>query len=29
MIAKQAIGDCNFCHTEPGAEAAPGRILLP
>ncbi len=29
MITPQAIGDCNSCHTERGAEAAPGRILLP
>ena len=29
MLAKQAIGDCNSCHTEQGDEAAPGRIALP
>ncbi len=29
MAAPQVIGDCNSCHTEAGAEAAPGRILLP
>ena len=29
MVTAQAIGDCNVCHTEVGAEAAPGRILLP
>ncbi len=29
MAAAQVIGDCNSCHTEVGAEAAPGRILLP
>jgi hypothetical protein len=22
-------GDCNFCHTELGAQAAPGRVVLP
>jgi len=29
MLSSQVIGDCNSCHTESGAEAAPGRILLP
>ncbi|HEY3257045.1 MAG TPA: hypothetical protein VGJ91_23975 [Polyangiaceae bacterium] len=29
MAAAQVSGDCNSCHTELGAEAAPGRILLP
>lgn len=29
MIAAQTDGDCNGCHTQSGAESAPGRILLP
>ena len=29
MLTRQAIGDCNSCHTEKGDLAAPGRILLP
>lgn len=29
MVTPQASGDCNVCHTENGANAAPGRILLP
>jgi hypothetical protein len=29
MLVPQAIGDCNSCHTETGASAAPGRITLP
>jgi hypothetical protein len=29
MTAAQTVGDCNSCHTEAGANMAPGRILLP
>jgi len=29
MVSEQDDGDCNSCHTEGGAEAAPGRIMLP
>lgn len=29
MVASQTSGDCNSCHTENGANGAPGRILLP
>jgi hypothetical protein len=29
MVAEQTSGDCNSCHTEQGANAAPGRILAP
>jgi hypothetical protein len=29
MIAAQSSGDCNSCHTESGANGAPGRIMLP
>ena len=29
MVATQTSGYCNSCHTQPGANAAPGRILLP
>ena len=29
MGAMQASGDCNSCHTQNGANFAPGRILLP
>lgn len=29
MAAAQTDGDCNGCHTESGANGAPGRILLP
>jgi hypothetical protein len=29
MVAAQKDGDCNSCHTEKGANAAPGRIVLP
>ena len=29
MIAAQTSGDCNSCHTEQGANGAPGRIMLP
>jgi predicted CXXCH cytochrome family protein len=25
----QTTGDCNSCHTQSGANGAPGRILLP
>ena len=29
MSAAQTDGDCNGCHTEAGAQNAPGRIALP
>lgn len=29
MASPQNSGDCNKCHTETGANGAPGRILLP
>ena len=29
MNTPQATGDCNSCHTEQGANGAPGRILAP
>ncbi len=29
MITAQTVGDCNSCHTEQGAQAAPGRIMAP
>lgn len=29
MAAAQTDGDCNGCHTENGANGAPGRIVLP
>jgi hypothetical protein len=29
MSAAQMIGDCNSCHTETGANGAPGRIMVP
>jgi mono/diheme cytochrome c family protein len=29
MAAAQMSGDCNSCHTEAGANSAPGRIMLP
>jgi hypothetical protein len=29
MSAGQTTGDCNSCHTETGANGAPGRIMLP
>jgi hypothetical protein len=29
MVATQTSGDCNSCHTENGANDAPGRIMLP
>ena len=29
MTVEQTSGDCNGCHTEAGANGAPGRIMLP
>jgi hypothetical protein len=29
MVEAQDDGDCNACHTEAGANHAPGRIFLP
>ena len=29
MVSKQTSGDCNSCHTEAGANGAPGRIMAP
>ena len=29
MTAPQTSGDCNGCHTQAGANGAPGRITLP
>lgn len=29
MTTAQTVADCNTCHTEKGAEGAPGRIMLP
>jgi hypothetical protein len=29
MGTPQSTGDCNSCHTENGANGAPGRIMLP
>jgi hypothetical protein len=29
MVAAQTSGDCNSCHTQSGANAAPGRLVLP
>jgi hypothetical protein len=29
MLGAQMSGDCNTCHTDPGASGAPGRIVLP
>ena len=29
MRDAQALGDCNSCHSQTGANNAPGRILLP
>lgn len=29
MFGSQKSGDCNACHTEKGANSAPGRIVLP
>jgi hypothetical protein len=29
MVATQTSGDCNTCHTQDGANMAPGRIMLP
>jgi hypothetical protein len=29
MVGATTVGDCNSCHTEYGANGAPGRIMLP
>ncbi len=29
MGASQSTGDCNSCHTQDGANGAPGRIMAP
>jgi hypothetical protein len=29
MAAAQMSGDCNSCHTQSGAQGAPGRIMAP
>ncbi len=29
MVTPQTSGDCNTCHTETGANGAPGRVMLP
>ena len=29
MSASQTTGDCNGCHTESGANDAPGRVMAP
>ena len=29
MATQQTVGDCNSCHTQTGANGAPGRITLP
>ena len=29
MVAAQTSGDCNSCHTQTGANMAPGRITIP
>jgi hypothetical protein len=29
MVSAQTSGDCNSCHTQAGAQGAPGRIALP
>ncbi len=29
MVTPQESGDCNACHTQAGADGAPGRIVLP
>jgi len=29
MTAAQTSGDCNSCHTQNGAQMAPGRIMTP
>lgn len=29
MLLSQTVGDCNTCHTEKGANGAPGRIVVP
>lgn len=29
MVTQQSVGDCNSCHTQTGANGAPGRITAP
>jgi hypothetical protein len=29
MVTPQVSGDCNACHTEAGANGAPGRVRTP
>jgi hypothetical protein len=29
MVMQAPHGDCNMCHTQTGAEGAPGRIVRP
>src|SRR6478609_6486750 len=29
MVTPQTNGDCNTCHTQTGAEGAPGRVIVP
>ncbi|HJX65368.1 MAG TPA: hypothetical protein VJ860_15605 [Polyangia bacterium] len=29
MVSTASSGDCNGCHTQTGANGAPGRITLP
>ncbi|WP_437841556.1 hypothetical protein [Sorangium sp. So ce1153] len=29
MLTAQMSGDCNSCHSQSGAEGAPGRIVAP
>jgi hypothetical protein len=29
MVPAQSSGDCNWCHTQAGADGAPGRIVMP
>ena len=29
MVASQTAGNCNSCHTQNGANGAPGRIMAP
>jgi hypothetical protein len=29
MSATLTTGDCNSCHTQSGADSAPGRITIP
>jgi len=29
MTASQTVGNCNGCHTQDGANGAPGRIMAP